>query len=205
MNNCCPSYATKALHLANEQSWMIENPNRPVYMCFAIIKCGYFSPEVKKPQSSLYWDYIPFFVVCNYQKTSSSSTSNRMKEAKTEGKRWPNLVFVPTGQKYEAQTPGKNLEGRPICSLHKKRQFLPPAKGCSKKKNSFAQHQECIHKIRIPCTWHRKPGNKMDDATGELSSNGKENVIHYFECVLLHSLPSVPSTAFDHRHKPFLF
>ena len=45
----------------------------------------------------------------------------------------------------------------------------------------------------------------MDDATGELSSNGKENVIHYFECVLLHSLPSVPSTAFDHRHKPFLF
>ena len=127
MNNCCPSYATKALHLANEQSWMIENPNRPVYMCFAIIKCGYFSPEVKKPQSSLYWDYIPFFVVCNYQKTSSSSTSNRMKEAKTEGKRWPNLVFVPTGQKYEAQTPGKNLEGRPICSLHKKCQFLAPA------------------------------------------------------------------------------
>ena len=127
MNNCCPSYATKALHLANEQSWMIENPNRPVYMCFAIIKCGYFSPEVKKPQSSLYWDYIPFFVVCNYQKTSSSSTSNRMKEAKTEGKKWPSLVFVPSGHKNEAQSPWKNLEEQPICYPGCQRSSRSPA------------------------------------------------------------------------------
>ena len=55
------------------------------------------------------------------------NTSNRMKEAKTEGKKWPNLVFVPSGRKNEAQTPWKNLEGWAICSLHKKCQFLMPA------------------------------------------------------------------------------
>ena len=48
-------------------------------------------------------------------------------------------------------------------------------------------------------------GHKIDYAIGELSSTGNENVIHHFECVLLHSLPSVPLIAVDQQHKPFLF
>ena len=53
--------------------------------------------------------------------------SNRMEEAKTEGKKLPSHVFVPSGHKNKAQSLWKNLEGWPICSLHKKKcWFLVP-------------------------------------------------------------------------------
>ena len=48
-------------------------------------------------------------------------------------------------------------------------------------------------------------GHKIDDTIGELSSTGNENVIHHFEGVFSHSLPSVPSIAVDQQHKPFPF
>ena len=74
INNCCPSYSTKALHLT---SW----PNRPrtvqsqnyykrlkmqiVSYARALRWYNSFSPTVKKSQSSLHWDCIPVFVECN--------------------------------------------------------------------------------------------------------------------------------------------
>ena len=48
------------------------------------------------------------------------------------------------------------------------------------KKHSFSERQECILKIRIRHAWRRKTGDKMDDATGELSSSGNKNVILHF-------------------------
>ena len=39
--------------------------------------------------------------------------------------------------------------------------------------------------IRIRRAWHKKTGDKINDAIGELTSTGKENVIHHFEYVLL--------------------
>ena len=70
-------------------------------------------------------------------------------------------------------------------------------------KNSFSECQVCIPKIRFRLAWRRKTGDKLDDAVGELSSTGNENVIHHFECVLLYLLPCVPSIAFNQQHKPF--
>ena len=42
----------------------------------------------------------------------------------------------------------------------------------------------------------RMTGHKIDDAIGELNSTGNEDVIRHSECVLLCSLPSVPSITF---------
>ena len=74
-------------------------------------------------------------------------------------------------------------------------------------KNSFLEHRVCtgafILKIRFHLALHRKTGDKIDDAIGELSSTGNENVIHHFECILLHLLLCVPLIAFDQQHKPF--
>ena len=38
--------------------------------------------------------------------------------------------------------------------------------------------------IRIRRAWHKKTGDKINDAIGELTSTGNENVIRHFECVL---------------------
>ena len=46
---------------------------------------------------------------------------------------------------------------------------------------------------------------KIDDAIGELSSTGNENIICHFECILFPSLPSVPLIAIDQKHKPSPF
>ena len=51
----------------------------------------------------------------------------------------------------------------------------------------------------------RTTGHKLDDTIGELSSTGNENNIRHLECILLRSLPSVPSIAVDQQHKPFPF
>ena len=37
--------------------------------------------------------------------------------------------------------------------------------------------------------YKRATGHKINDAIGNLSSTGNENVIRHFECVILHSLP----------------
>ena len=55
------------------------------------------------------------FVDCHRSENQfqeNHNTSHRAKNAKT----WPSLVFVPSGHKNEAQSPCKNVEGRPICS-----------------------------------------------------------------------------------------
>ena len=46
------------------------------------------------------------------------------------------------------------------------------------------EHHECIQRTRIRRAWCRKTGDKINDAIGELSSTGNENVIPHFECVL---------------------
>ena len=48
-------------------------------------------------------------------------------------------------------------------------------------------------------------GLKIDDAIGELSSTGNENVTCHFECILFPSLRSVPLIAIDQQHKPSPF
>ena len=48
-------------------------------------------------------------------------------------------------------------------------------------------------------------GHKIDDAIGELSSTGNENVICHFECILFPSLRSVPLIAIDQQRKPSPF
>ena len=54
--------------------------------------------------------------------------------------------------------------------------------------------------------WHKKIGDKINDAIGELTSTGNENVIRHSECVLLHLLPSVPLIALimNQQHKPLI-
>ena len=113
INNCCPSYATKALHLA---SW----PNRPRtvqnqnYYKRAILNdrkrkssrvhvlCDdvvLFRLRSKKSQSSLHWDCIPFFVQCNQSENQFKENlkmSNRTKDAQ-----WLSLVFVQWTQKLQ--------------------------------------------------------------------------------------------------------
>ena len=87
---------------------MLENTNRLIYMCFAMIKCSCFSPEVKKPSvQSILGLYSLFrcMQLPENQFKGNLNTSNRMKEAKTEGKKWPSLVFVPSGHKNETQSP----------------------------------------------------------------------------------------------------
>ena len=103
----------------NEQSWTIENANRLVYTCFAMMQ--FFFAWGKKSQSSLHWDCIPFFVKCNQSENhfrENLTTSNRTKEVKKE---------CNSGHKNDAQSPWKNLEAQPISSLHKKCRFLTTA------------------------------------------------------------------------------
>ena len=98
-----------------------------------------FSPKVKKSHSSLHWDCIPFFVECNQSENQfkeNLKTSNKTK-AKTESKCvLASCYFLlhvlfslarVVARVCEAQSPWKNLEGRPNRSLHKKSGFLAPA------------------------------------------------------------------------------
>ena len=41
--------------------------------------------------------------------------------------KWPSVVLYSLAHVYEALSPWKNLEGWPICSLHKNSRFLVPA------------------------------------------------------------------------------
>ena len=74
INNCCLSYATKALHLSSwpnrsrtVQSQNYYKPSKMQIVLYARALQWYhsFSPEVKKSQSSLHWDCIPVFIECN--------------------------------------------------------------------------------------------------------------------------------------------
>ena len=49
------------------------------------------------------------------------------------------------------------------------------------KKNSFWKRQKCIHKSVSVVPGVGRLGDKIDDAKGELSSTGNENVIRHFE------------------------
>ena len=106
INNCCPSYATKALHLA---SWpntphtvqnqtttngnTLQTSNRERISSRIQVLCDdlvLFRLRLKKAQSSLHWDCIFFLPNAMEEKTSefqeNLNTSNRTKAAKTEGK-----------------------------------------------------------------------------------------------------------------------
>ena len=57
----------------------------------------------------------------------------RLSEEKQMEKLWLYVLSTPSGleliyTKTRPKAPEKNLEGRPICSLHKKFRFLAPAK-----------------------------------------------------------------------------
>ena len=83
---------SKLLQTSNRER-SIENPNRLANTCFAMMYSS-FSPEVKKPQSSLHWDCIE----CNQSENQfkeNLKTSNRTKEAKKESKNDLPSFFCP--------------------------------------------------------------------------------------------------------------
>jgi len=123
INNCCPSYVAKARHLA---SW----PNRPrsvqnrnystsdrerskkqiVSYTRASRWCNLFSLQFALGLHSLF-SRMQKNQFKENPKTSPKTTKEATKENKNE---------VADGHENEAKSPWKNLEGRPICSLHKK-------------------------------------------------------------------------------------
>ena len=73
-----------------------------------------FSPEVKRAQSSLHWDCISFSRLPSEWKPVPRKPQYVEQSEKRQNMTLPR--FVPSGHKNEAQSPCKNLEGRPICS-----------------------------------------------------------------------------------------
>ena len=92
----------------------------------------FFSPEVKNRSPVCTGTAFPFLsnairVTIN-QFTEKLKTLNRRKElSQKREQKWPSLVLFSLAHVYEALSPWKNLEGWPICSLHKKSWFLVPA------------------------------------------------------------------------------
>ena len=129
IQSCCPSYATKAVHLT---SCMVQNQ---IYYKWAIM-------NDRKWQSSainVLCDDAVLFRPSGNQFRENLKTLNRMR-SQTREQKWP-CFFVSGVHKNEAQSPWKKLGGRPIFSLHKKCWFLVDAneirmysliqKGCS--------------------------------------------------------------------------
>ena len=115
IDNCSPSYATKALHLA---SWPDRRPtvqNRElskmqIILYTRALRCS-FSPAVKKSQSSLHWDCIPFFVKCNQSDNQFTQikpqNAEQNERSQIKEQKWPSLVLCSVDTETSPEAPEK--------------------------------------------------------------------------------------------------
>ena len=104
----------------SEQTWTIENANRLVYTCFAMMQ--FFFAWGKKNHSPVCTG-TAFPLLSNAIRVKT--ISEKIWKRRTEQKKSKKRATLET--KTRPKAPEKNLEGRPISSLNKKCQFLAAA------------------------------------------------------------------------------